>query len=234
MQIFQTFAGKFAEHFIEDNRWRFIVNGLGNTLLITVFALLIGLLLGFLVAYIRVTHHNTGRMRWPDRICRAYLSIIRGTPALIQLMITYYIIFAGVPGVPKVAVAIVAFGINSGAYVSEIFRGGIMSVDSGQMEAGRSLGLSYPQTMTRVIMPQAFKNALPSLCNEFITLLKETSVAGYIGVQDLTKGGDIIRSLTYEPYFPLICVAIIYWIVVHFLEIGVNRLERRLRQSDRS
>ena len=230
--FWQTMSDKFVQNFITEDRWRYIASGLGTTLVITLFALVLGLLLGFLVAYIRVTNLNTGRMRFGNTLCKIYLSIIRGTPVLIQLMIIYYVIFASIP-ISKVLVAVIGFGINSGAYVAEIFRSGIMSIDAGQMEAGRSLGLSYRQTMWRIIMPQAIKNVLPALANEMITLLKETSVSGYIAVQDLTKGGDIIRSRTYEAFFPLIAVAIIYFMVVKILELGVSRLEGRLRQSDR-
>lgn len=230
--FWQTMSDKFVQNFITEDRWRYIASGLGTTLVITLFALVLGLLLGFLVAYVRVTNLNTGRMRFGNALCKIYLSIIRGTPVLIQLMIIYYVIFASIP-ISKVLVAVIGFGINSGAYVAEIFRSGIMSIDAGQMEAGRSLGLSYRQTMWRIIMPQAIKNVLPALANEMITLLKETSVSGYIAVQDLTKGGDIIRSRTYEAFFPLIAVAIIYFMVVKVLELGVSRLEGRLRQSDR-
>ncbi len=230
--FFSVLAEKFYENFVVDDRWQYITSGLANTIIITIFSLVLGLILGFVVAYIRVTNTNTGKMRVGNAICKAYLSVIRGTPVLIQLMIIYYVIFASLP-VHKVVVAIVGFGINSGAYVAEIFRSGIMSIDPGQMEAGRSLGLSYGQTMWRIIMPQAVKNVLPALANECITLLKETSVSGYIAVQDLTKGGDIIRSRTYEAFLPLIVVAVIYWVIVKLLEIGVSRLEGRLARSDR-
>ena len=163
------------------------------TLLVTVFAVLIGVVLGFLIAIVRTTHDKTGKLKILNAICKVYLTVIRGTPVVVQLMIIYFIIFGSVD-ISKVVVAIVAFGINSGAYVAEIFRSGIMSIDNGQFEAGRSLGFNYAQTMMYIVMPQAFKNVLPTLCNEFISLLKETSVSGYIALQDLTKGGDIIRS----------------------------------------
>ncbi len=228
----QSFGEKFYHNFVEDNRWHYLLDGLANTLLITVFSLIIGLCLGFLVAYVRVTHHNTGRLKVPSAICGGYLSVIRGTPVVVQLMIIYFVLFSYFP-INKVVAAIIGFGINSGAYVAEIFRSGIMSIDAGQMEAGRSLGLGYRQSMWRIIMPQAVKNCLPSLANEMITLLKETSVAGYIAVQDLTKAADIIRSRTYEAFFPLIAVAVIYFVLVKGMEFGVSRLERRLRQSDR-
>ena len=164
-------------------------------------------------------------------ICKVYLTIIRGTPVLVQLLISFYCIFTA-PDTSKTFVAIMAFGINSGAYVAEIVRSGIMSIDNGQFEAGRSLGFNYIQTMVFIVLPQAFKNVLPALSNEFIVLLKETSVAGYIGIQDLTKGGDFIRSRTFEPLFPLIAVAIIYLIIVMILTGLVSKRERRLRNSD--
>ncbi len=228
----ESIGDKFYQNLVEENRWRYLADGLVNTLVITVFALVIGLCLGFLVAYVRVTHYNTGRLKAPNAVCGAYLSVIRGTPVVVQLMIIYFVIFANFP-INKVVAAVIGFGINSGAYVAEIFRSGIMSIDAGQMEAGRSLGLSYRQSMWRIVMPQAVKNCLPSLANEMITLLKETSVAGYIAVQDLTKGADIIRSRTYEALFPLLAVALIYFLLVKGMEFGVSRLERRLRQSDR-
>ena len=223
---------QFYINFVEDNRYLYIVNGLKNTLLITLFSLVFGVALGFLIAMVRVTHDTTGKLKPLNLIAKVYLTIIRGTPVLVQLMIIYYVIFSSA-NVNKIATAVIGFGINSGAYVAEIFRSGIMSIDKGQMEAGRSLGLNYTQTMWRIIMPQAIKNVLPALGNEFITLLKETSVAGYIAVQDLTKGGDIIRSRTYSPFLPLIAVALIYLVVVMLLQAGVNRLERRLAVSDR-
>lgn len=227
-----TLQEKFVMNFIDDGRWRYITSGLGNTLLITLFALIFGVVLGLLVALIRVSHDTTGRLKFLNGIAKLYLTVIRGTPVLIQLMIIYYVVFATV-NVSKVLTAVIAFGINSGAYVAEIFRSGIMSIDKGQMEAGRSLGLTYGQTMRKIIMPQAIKNILPALGNEFITLLKETSVSGYIAVQDLTKAGDIIRSRTYEPFMPLIAVALIYLVIVMILQTGVNALERRLSKSDR-
>lgn len=227
-----TLPERLYLNFIKDDRWKYIVVGLRNTLIITVFSLVIGLLLGFIIAYIRVTHDNTGKNKVANWFCKVYLSVVRGTPVVVQLMIIYYVIFETLP-VNKMVAAIIAFGINSGAYVAEIFRGGIMSINVGQMEAGRSLGLSYRQTMWRIIMPQAVKNVLPSLANEVITLLKETSVAGYVAVQDLTKGADIIRSRTYDATLPLLMAALMYFLVVKLLEIGLGRFERRLRQSDR-
>ena len=227
----QELKSSFISNFIDDNRWRYITDGLKITLLVTVFAVLIGVVLGFLIAIVRTTHDKTGKLKIRNAICKVYLTVIRGTPVVVQLMIIYFIIFGSVD-ISKVVVAIVAFGINSGAYVAEIFRSGIMSIDNGQFEAGRSLGFNYAQTMMYIVMPQAFKNVLPTLCNEFISLLKETSVSGYIALQDLTKGGDIIRSRTYDAFMPLIAVALIYLAMVMIFTKLVSLLERRLRNSD--
>ncbi len=221
----------FYQNFIADDRWRYITGGLQNTLKITFFAVLIGIILGFLVAIIRSTYENTGKLKLLNGVCNIYLTVIRGTPVVVQLMIMYFVIFASTdPG--QVPTAILAFGINSGAYVAEIFRSGISSIEKGQFEAGRSLGFNYAQTMWFIIMPQAFKNVLPTLANEFIVLLKETSVAGYIGLQDLTKGGDIIKSRTYSAFMPLIAVAIIYLVLVMIFSYLVKLLERRLHRSE--
>lgn len=226
------FVDSFKQNFIEQDRWHYLANGLGTTLLITFFSVLIGMVLGFIIAIVRFTHDKTGKMKVGNFICRIYLTVIRGTPVVVQLLIIYFVIFASVP-ISKIFVAIIAFGINSGAYVAEIVRSGIASIDDGQFEAGRSLGLNYRQTLISIILPQAFKNVLPALANECIVLLKETSVSGYIAVQDLTKGGDIIRSQTYSAFMPLISVAIIYLVMVVVLSHFVTKLERRLRQSDR-
>ena len=220
------FKESFYQNFIEKDRWQYLLTGLENTLLITIFAVLIG------VAIIRASHDKNGSLKILNFICRVYLTVIRGTPTMIQLMITYYIIFASV-NVSKIFVAVCAFGINSGAYVAEIVRSGIMSIDQGQFEAGRSLGFNYVQTMRLIILPQAFKNVLPALGNEMIVLLKETSISGYVGTMDLTKGGDIIRSTTYEAYLPLFGVAAIYLVIVMLMTAGVNRLERKLRTNER-
>ena len=226
------FKESFYQNFIEKDRWQYLLTGLENTLLITIFAVLIGEAIGFLVAIIRASHDKNGSLKILNFICRVYLTVIRGTPTMIQLMITYYIIFASV-NVSKIFVAVCAFGINSGAYVAEIVRSGIMSIDQGQFEAGRSLGFNYVQTMRLIILPQAFKNVLPALGNEMIVLLKETSISGYVGTMDLTKGGDIIRSTTYEAYLPLFGVAAIYLVIVMLMTAGVNRLERKLRTNER-
>lgn len=228
---FAELGNRFYNNFIKDDRWQYITNGLWVTIQITVLAVLVGIVIGFLVAIIRSTHDKTGKMKIANFICRIYLTVIRGTPVVVQLLIIYYGIFASV-NINKMIVAVIAFGINSGAYVAEIVRSGIMSIDKGQFEAGRSLGFNYAQTMIYIIIPQAFKNVLPALGNELIVLLKETSVSGYIAMEDLTKGGDIIRSRTYDAMMPLLAVAIIYLTVVVFLEFLVGKLERRLRNSD--
>lgn len=229
--MLQTLQDKFYGNFIEKNRWEYILDGLGVTLEVTFFAVLIGIVLGFLIAIVRSTYDKTGKLKILNVLCKVYLTVIRGTPVVVQLMIIYFVIF-GSADINKILVAIMAFGLNSGAYVAEIFRSGIMSVDNGQFEAGRSLGFNYVQTMMYIIMPQAFKNVLPALGNEFIVLLKETSVSGYIALQDLTKGGDIIRSQTWDAFMPLIAVALIYLVMVMIFTKLVNMLERRLRNSD--
>lgn len=226
------FIASFRNNFIDDNRYMYLVEGLGITLVVTLFAVIIGIALGFLVAIIRSTYDKTGKLKFLNIVCNLYLTIIRGTPAMVQLLIMYYVIFAST-SLDKVVVAILTFGINSGAYVAEIVRSGIMSIDNGQFEAGRSLGFSYGKTMWYIILPQAFKNVLPALANEFIVLLKETSICGYIGLMDLTRGGDIIRSRTYEAFLPLIAVALIYLALVMILTHFVKLLERRLRSSER-
>lgn len=223
---------KIKQNFIDNDRWVYILSGLKNTLIIALCAVILGVLIGFLVGVIRVTHDKTGLLPILNAICKIYLTIIRGTPAMIQLLIIYYVVFQSV-NVSKILVAVIAFAINSGAYVAEIMRGGIMSIDDGQTEAGRSLGLSYRQTMISIILPQAVKNVLPALANEFITLIKETSICGYIGLTDLTRGGDIIRSQTYEAFLPLIAVALIYLIIVEILTVLVGRWEKSLRKSER-
>ena len=233
--IADGFFGKVQEafylNFVKDKRYMYLIKGFGVTLYITFFAILMGLVLGFTVAVIRSTADQTGSYQLLNWVCKLYLTIIRGTPVVVQLLIIYFVIFGAV-SVDKILVAVIAFGINSGAYVAEIIRGGIMSIDRGQMEAGRSLGLSYRQTMEQVILPQAFKNVLPALGNEVIVLLKETSVAGYIALQDLTKAGDIIRSQTYDAFLPLIAVALIYLVVVMCLTALLTSLEKRLKKNE--
>ncbi len=225
------FSDSFYINFIKDDRWKYLSDGFLVTLEIAFSAVLLGILLGFTVAVIRSTHDKTGKLRFLNLLCKIYLTVIRGTPVVVQLLIIYFVIFGSV-NVSKVLVAIVAFGVNSGAYVAEIIRSGIMSIDKGQFEAGRSLGLSYLQTMVYIILPQAFKNVLPALGNEFIVLLKETSVSGYIALQDLTKAGDIIRSQTYTAFMPLIAVAVIYLAVVMLFSFLLGKLERRLKNNE--
>ena len=237
---FESLKADFALNFIQGRRWTYLVDGLGATLTITLLAGLLGIAIGVVIAMIRSTYDKTaegarktlGRRLFGvvDKICRVYLTVIRGTPVVVQLMIIYFVIFAWSNN--GTMIAALAFGLNSGAYVAEIVRGGIMSIDNGQFEAGRSLGFNYVQTMRFIIIPQTVKNVLPSLANEFIALLKETSVAGYVAVQDLTKAGDIIRSRTYSPFMPLIAVALIYLVLVMFFSWLVGKLERRLRNSD--
>lgn len=237
---FEKLKADFILNFVQGNRWRYLLNGLGTTLLITLLACLLGVAIGVVIAMVRSTYDKTkegARMTIGRRLfgiangfCRVYLTVLRGTPVVVQLMIIYFVIFASSDN--GTLVAALAFGLNSGAYVAEIVRGGIMSIDNGQFEAGRSLGFNYVQTMRFIVIPQVIKNVLPSLANEFIALLKETSVAGYVAVADLTKGADIIRSRTYSPFMPLIAIALIYLALVMFFTKLVGILERRLRNSD--
>ncbi|MBQ8900868.1 MAG: ABC transporter substrate-binding protein/permease, partial [Akkermansia sp.] len=222
----------FQTDFVKNDRWRYLAEGLLVTVEIALCAAIMGIVLGFLIAVVRSTADLTGRLKVLDWFCRIYLTVVRGTPVVVQLLIIYFVIFGSVD-ISKVLVAIVAFGLNSAAYVAEIIRSGIMSVDRGQMEAGRSLGLSYGTTMRSVILPQAFKNVLPALGNEFIVLLKETSICGYIALQDLTKGGDIIRSQTYDAFLPLFAVAAIYLTMVMLLSHLLKKLELRLKKNER-
>ena len=235
IRFWNSLKEDFHKNFIKHDRWKTILKGLWVTIKLTLCALFIGIVIGFLVAFLRCTYLKNPKCgiitRILNRICGCYLTIIRGTPVVVQLMICYFVIFvASEDGVP---VAIFAFGINSGAYVAEIFRAGIMSIDHGQFEAGRSLGFNYLQTMRHIIIPQMFKAVLPTLCNEFIALLKETSVAGYVGVIDLTKAGNVIAGRTFSYYMPLLSVAAIYLVMVMVLSWLVGRLERRLRKSER-
>ncbi len=242
-QWFIDLAAEFKLNFIDGDRWKWLAEGLGATLIITLFALILGVLIGIVVAIVRSTYDKNGEsmkkrggagyalLSFFNGVCKVYLTVIRGTPAVVQLLIWYFIILASVTN--GTLVAIIAFGINSGAYVAEIFRSGIMAVDNGQFEAGRSLGFNYPQTMLYIIVPQAFKTVLPTLCNEFIVLIKETSIAGYVGIMDLTKAGDLIRGRTFSAFMPLIAVALIYLVLVMILTWLVGKLERRLRRSER-
>ena len=238
---FAKFKETFIFNFIEGARWKYITNGLLVTLEVTFFSLLLGIVIGVVVAMIRSSYDQmkdelppgpgATLLKLLDGLSRLYLTVIRGTPVVVQLLIGYFVIF--VSSTNTVFAASMVFGINSGAYITEIIRGGIMSIDHGQFEAGRSIGFNYFQTMRFIIIPQAFKNVLPSLANEFIALLKETAVCGYIGLMDLTKGGDVIRGRTFTAYMPLLAVALIYLILVIFFSWLVGKLERRLRSSER-
>ena len=232
----EDFKLKFIANFITDNRWKYFTNGLGTTYVVSFFAVILGVVIGVLIAVVRSSADKLDRpplvVKILNVICKLYLTVIRGPPAMIQLLIMYYIVFGSVD-VSKRLVAILTFGINSGAYVAEIIRSGIMSVDQGQFEAGRSLGLTYVQTMWYIIIPQAFKNVLPALGNEFITLLKETSICGYIALTDVTHGANTVRSQTYEPYMPLFAAALIYLVSVSVLSALISRLERRMRVNER-
>lgn len=240
--FFVKIKDDFVFNFIEGERWRYVTDGLKMTLIVTIGAVIIGIIIGVVIAAIRSTYDKNEEeyrrrggvgaviMRILNGICKIYLTVIRGTPVVVQLLIMYLIVLVSTE---EVMVGIITFGINSGAYVAEIFRSGIMSIDPGQFEAGRSLGFNYVQTMRFIIIPQAFKNVLPTLCNEFIALLKETSVMGYIALQDLTKGIYIIIGRTYSYVLPLTILALSYLIMVMILTWLVGRLERRLRASER-
>ena len=240
-EFIDNISKSFTKTFITDDRWLQLLKGLGVTLEITFFATLIGIAVGFVIAIIRSTYEMnlSGKkcrkfsdyvLKVLNFLCNIYITVIRGTPAVIQLMIMYYVIFASSRN--GIFSAILSFGLNSGAYVAEIVRSGIMSVDKGQSEASRSLGFNYIQTMWIVVIPQAIRNILPALGNEFIVLLKETSIAGYVALKDLTYVGNLIRSRTYEAFFPLIVVALIYLIIVLILSALLKRLERRLRNGE--
>lgn len=232
MGFIESFKEGFYSNFIAGDMYKWLLDGLKTTLILTVLALIIGLIIGFLVAIIRSSHDKTGKLRIPNALCVVYLTVIRGTPTMIQLLIMNFVVFAAV-NLNRILVGALAFGINSGAYVAEIVRSGIMAVDAGQTEAGRSLGLNASQTMRLIVIPQAFKNVLPALVNEFITLLKETSIIGYIGMQDLTKGAMMIQSRTFNAFWPLIAAALMYLVLVMLLTFCMNKLEKRLRTNER-
>lgn len=226
------FSDKFYANFIKDDRWLGLVRGLRVTIIVTLEALLIGVVIGFIVAIIRSYHDKTGKFKLLNAVCKVYLTVIRGTPTMIQILIMYLVVF-GSSSMDSIIIGGIAFGINSGAYVAEIVRSGIMSIPVGQTEAGRSLGLSYSQTMWLIIVPQAFKNVLPALVNEMIVLIKETAIIGYIGEQDLTKAAMIIQSRTFDAFMPLLAAALIYLALVMLLTFFMNKLERRLRTNER-
>jgi His/Glu/Gln/Arg/opine family amino acid ABC transporter permease subunit len=229
--MFDKIINGFVKTFIAENRWKLFLDGFWNTIQIAVVATLIGVAIGAVVAIIRVFNKQTGKLKLLSKICEIYTTIIRGTPVVVQLLITYNIIFAW--STNAVAIGMIGFGLNSGAYVAEIMRGGINAVDIGQTEAGRSLGLSSVTTMKSIVLPQAIKNVLPAIGNEFISLLKETSIIGYLGVIDLTKAADRVISRTMNVYFPYISIALVYLAVVYGLNYLFKRLERRLAKSDR-
>lgn len=226
------FSAKFYANFIKDDRWLGLVTGLKVTIIVTIEALVLGVIIGFIIAIIRSYHDKTGKFKILNAVSRVYLTVIRGTPTMIQILIMYLVVF-GASSMDSIIIGGIAFGINSGAYVAEIIRSGIMSIPEGQTEAGRSLGLSYSQTMWLIIVPQAFKNVLPALVNEMIVLIKETAIIGYIGEQDLTKAAMIIQSRTFDAFMPLLAAALIYLALVMLLTFFMNRLERRLRTNER-
>lgn len=240
---FEELKQEFITTFIVDNRYQRFLLGLKNTLIITAGALVIGIVIGVLVASIRTSfdkNKESMKLRggpgyyilgFFNAICKIYLTVVRGTPVVVQLFIAYFILLVSVDN--DITVGVLAFGINSGAYVAEIVRAGIMSIDEGQFEAGRSLGLNYFQTMRFIIIPQMFKAVLPTLCNEFIALLKETSVSGYIGITELTRAGNEVASVTFSYIVPYFTVALVYLVIVMILSWLVGKLERRLRKSDR-
>ena len=233
----QDFFVKFYQAFLYSDRWQQYFKGVGTTLLVTAIALVLGVVLGAIVAMVRVghaqqkPHHRNPILGVLNAVCQVYVTVIRGTPMMVQLLIMSMVIFASSRNFTMVGA--LALGINSGAYVSEIIRGGLMAVDPGQMEAGRSLGLNYMTTMFEIIIPQAIRSILPALGNEFITLLKETSICGYIALTDVTHGANTVRSQTYEPYMPLFAAALIYLVSVSVLSALISRLERRMRVNER-
>ena len=230
IDFFKELYDSFYMSVIYDNRYEYILEGLGNTLLISLFAVIIGIIIGIVIALIRTNYEKNGKMKFLNSLAKFYVNVVRGTPVILQLMIIYYVIFETVD-INIVLVGVIAFGINSGAYVSEIIRAGINSVPDGQMEAGYAHGLKYGQVMRYIIFPQALKNILPALGNEFITLIKETSVGAYIGIVELTKASDIIASRTYDYFFPLFIIAIIYLILTLGLTKVFNMMEVKLNNA---
>lgn len=221
-----NFTDVFYKCFIKEDRYRLLVSGVGVTIKVSLLAIVLGILIGMLIAMCNLSKKKVLRF-----LGGVYTDIIRGTPSVTQLMIIYFVIFASV-NLDKWIIAAIAFGINSGAYVSEIIRAGILSIDKGQTEAGRSLGLSAYQTMTRIVIPQAVKNIFPALCNEFIVLIKETAIVGYVGLMDIQKAGDFIKSATFIAFAPLIGTAVIYYVLIKILTLLLGRIEYRLRKSD--
>ncbi|SCY53315.1 amino acid ABC transporter permease [Butyrivibrio sp. INlla14] len=225
-----TLQERFIAAFVESDRWKLYISGLGITLEIALFAGIIGIIIGTLLALMKLSTTEEGKPTLPNYIATIYIDVIRGTPSVLQLLIMWFIIMASSNN--GILVASLSFGINSGAYVAEIVRGGILAVDKGQMEAGRSLGLSKWATMRYIILPQAVKNVIPPLGNEFITLIKETAIVGYVSLTDLTRVANQIASRTYDAFMPLIGVAVIYFVIIKLLTIFLGKLERRMRRSD--
>ena len=221
-----AFANTFHNCFIKEDRYKLLLGGIGVTLKVSLIAVALGVLIGFLIALCNLSHSKILKT-----IGGIYTDVIRGTPSVTQLMLIYFVVFASVQ-ISKWIIAGIAFGINSGAYVSEIIRAGILSVDKGQTEAGRSLGLNAYQTMTRIVIPQAVKNIFPALCNEFIVLVKETAIVGYVGLVDIQKAGDFIKSATFEAFMPLFATAIIYYTIIKLLTLVFKQLETRMRKSE--
>jgi len=223
---FTNFSAQFYQCFIKEDRYRLLLSGVGVTIKVSILAVFIGILIGMLVAMC-----NLSKNKLLKAIGGIYTDVIRGTPSVTQLMFIYFVIFAAV-NLDKWIIAAIAFGVNSGAYVSEIIRGGILSVDHGQTEAGRSLGLNAFQTMTRIVVPQAVKNIFPALCNEFIVLVKETAIVGYVGLMDIQKAGDFIKSATFRAGMPLFGTAVIYYVLIKILTLLLRRVENGLRKAD--
>ena len=221
-----SFQDDFIKCFIKDDRYKLLLSGIGVTIKVALLAAILGIIIGFLIALC-----NLSKKKGLNLIGKIYTDIIRGTPSVTQLMLVYFVVFASVRW-EKGVIAAIAFSINSGAYVSEIIRAGILSVDKGQTEAGRSLGLNAKQTMMSIVVPQAMKNIFPALGNEFITLIKETAIVGYVGLVDIQKAGDFIKSATYKPFLPLFGTAVIYFVLIKLLTIGLAKIESGLRKSD--
>ena len=225
-QWFAEFGDLFEKCFIREDRYKLLLSGIGVTIKVSLLAVIIGIMIGMLIALC-----NLSKNKFLRAVGGVYTDVIRGTPSVTQLSIIYFVIFASVD-LAKWVIAAIAFGINSGAYVSEIIRGGILSVDRGQTEAGRSLGLNAFQTMTRIVIPQAVKNIFPALCNEFIVLIKETAIVGYVGLMDIQKAGDFIKSATFEAFMPLVGTAVIYYVLIKILTLSLRQVENHLRKSD--
>ena len=223
---FAKLVEDFNRCFIEENRYLMLIDGIGVTIKVSLVAVIIGIVIGFLIAMCNMSSNKILKS-----IGTIYTDVIRGTPSVTQLMIIYFVVFASVRW-PKWIIAAIAFGINSGAYVSEIVRAGIQSIDKGQTEAGRSLGLNARQTLMGIVIPQAIKNIFPALCNEFIVLIKETAIVGYVGLMDIQKAGDFIKSSTFLAFMPLIGTAIIYYVLIKLLTMALKRVENTLRKSD--